>query len=500
MSKKQTKKIELANCNTIRFPYAEKIENDMFIIGNFNGVFGNLVPTPDGKRNFNHTAGDALRINGGMVIRTIQSKHHVYLLSTEDTVKYFLDFLTVCRDKGFFNQIGRNKAIRRYFHYSIIDLEKNDKEIIDCVNNRLFKNLNEMKFDNIIQNPPYNGSLHLDFLEMGLDLLSDNGRMVIIEPATWLINIRKYGKRGEVGKTASSDIKKYDDIKERIKGHVESVVIENLDGEFNIENPAPFSTMVIDKSKKFKTIHFKCCGEEKEVESLYDCNMIGDYTTIWSIFSKLLKYGDMMAHHAISDRLRIKGNYTGKNDTIFYNTFVDCAYPHLGWHAKSSVYSAWKSDRKFIRCSDGEYFEPYVRSLSDTYIGPEIEQKSGKNGGNKASVYGTKEEIENWRYNVLNLKIFRFIPISLIYAKDNNNTIDFTPWLANRKYTDEESFELFGFNDKEIKLIKRTVEKYERNSPWFKRYMCGPCSVDDNQEKEDKIISEFINGLNEKYA
>lgn len=47
------------------------------------------------------------------------------------------------------------------------------------------------KFDYIIQNPPYSKSLHLDFFKNGLEMLSENGRMVIIEPATWLINVKK---------------------------------------------------------------------------------------------------------------------------------------------------------------------------------------------------------------------------------------------------------------------------------------------------------------------
>ena len=50
------------------------------------------------------------------------------------------------------------------------------------------------KFDFIIQNPPYSKSLHLEFFKAGYTMLSDTGKMVIIEPATWLINIRNNGK------------------------------------------------------------------------------------------------------------------------------------------------------------------------------------------------------------------------------------------------------------------------------------------------------------------
>lgn len=50
-----------------------------------------------------------------------------------------------------------------------------------------------MKFDCIIENPPYAGSFHLDFLKESLKMLDEKGKFTIIEPATWLINIRKNG-------------------------------------------------------------------------------------------------------------------------------------------------------------------------------------------------------------------------------------------------------------------------------------------------------------------
>lgn len=48
-----------------------------------------------------------------------------------------------------------------------------------------------MQFDYIVQNPPYSGSLHLTFFEKSLGFLKDDGEMTIIEPATWLINVRR---------------------------------------------------------------------------------------------------------------------------------------------------------------------------------------------------------------------------------------------------------------------------------------------------------------------
>lgn len=46
------------------------------------------------------------------------------------------------------------------------------------------------KFDYIIQNPPHNKNLYIHFFNKGLDVLSNTGKMTIIEPDIWLINLR----------------------------------------------------------------------------------------------------------------------------------------------------------------------------------------------------------------------------------------------------------------------------------------------------------------------
>ena len=59
------------------------------------------------------------------------------------------------------------------------------------------------------------------------------------------------------------------------------------------------------------------------------------------------------------------------------------------------------------------------------------------------------------------------------------------------KRFDASAAKRFGFTEEEIKLIDRTIKKYERNSPWFKRYMCGPDAVSDEE------VNNFIKSLDE---
>ena len=83
--------------------------------------------------------------------------------------------------------------------------------------------------------------------------------------------------------------------------------------------------------------------------------------------------------------------------------------------------------------------------------------------------------------------------INIVLTIDqHNNSKDFLPWLVDKKYTDDEINKLFGFTNEEIKLIDVTIKKYERNSPWFKRYMCGKDSVSDEE------VTEYIKKITEE--
>lgn len=72
-------------------------------------------------------------------------------------------------------------------------------------------------------------------------------------------------------------------MKERVKGHVKSIRIEDLNSQFNIDSYVPLSITEIDMSREYDAIECNVCGDKFTVADIYDCNLIGSYKTIWSI-------------------------------------------------------------------------------------------------------------------------------------------------------------------------------------------------------------------------
>lgn len=318
-----------------------------------------------------------------------------------------------------------------------------------------------MVFDYIIQNPPYKKSLHLEFLKLGVKLLNNQGKLIIIEPATWLINIRKTGKA-----------KLYDEIKNMLGKHIYKIIISNFNEQFDTRQYVPFSITYIDFNNEYNKIELYNCTEHTQVESVYDCNLIGNYALIWSLLNKIK--GDKVSDHIY------KGNKFKNQYFIPYSEL--CGVSPMGNYAFRPIASL--SDKNFISTVNGEFHRYYFTTLfHPSYDITETIPKRIASGGSTSAgikyqdkdcvcITGTKEELQNYKHYVFNNKLPLFINI-IMTIDQHNNSLQYVPWLVDKVYTDEDIYNMYGFTQEERKLIDDTLKKFERNSEWFMSYMKG---------------------------
>ena len=326
------------------------------------------------------------------------------------------------------------------------------------------------KFDFLVQNPPYKGSYHLKFLEGGMDLLADDGHQVVIEPASWLINLRDNGKAPM-----------YAELRKKLDKHAISVKIENLNHEFNINLSYPLSVTALSKTPRpeGQKIEFTCCGETSYVDTLDDCNLIGPRKIVESILTKVkAKSPKCMEDY----ELGIKGE--GKPNAA-YMWFIDYMVPNIGMHKESVGRDCavnYRNPNSYTRDEehDCEYFDAWMLIAAK---GEVLRKRSvARNGNNRnclmVSDYPDFESnariLENWKHFIYNSNLAHFICISTTYDLHNGSK-RWLPWLDwTKKWTDDELREWFGITDSEWSLIESTCKKFRRDSDWFKRYMCGP--------------------------
>ena len=343
-------------------------------------------------------------------------------------------------------------------------------------NEEILKENNGKRFSVILMNPPYDKDLHLKFLEKTADI-ADN--IVSVQPATFLVNLRKNGKA-----------KKYKELKEKINNHVKSVEIENLNKTFNTGLYVPFTIITIDNKDNYNEIKFNSCGYETVVNNIDDCNLIGSRKLIDSIIEKCGNK-DVVSNHLYKPGKDTynKDNWFIKTTDILYNSM--CGGLEEAKRIINSNYDAFSLQTKF-----GIFERKYLGTLcfankdglSKPQNTPPVLNDRGNKPTNKEaiSIIGTKEEIENYYNFITNNKLPLFIAI-IMTIDQNNNTLDYVPWIVDKKYTDEEIYNKLDINDDEQKLIDYTLKKFERHSPWKIRLMCGPNSISDNE------INNFFN-------
>ena len=420
--------------------------NDILIVGNFNGMFGRIN---ESRLDLSGEPSEEIINNFMWLNDTRRDAKKVFIGTRSSVGDYVKNMMAAAENLGI--QINRDK-------YNIILVDSDDE---------LLNKLNEIshtmpKFDYIIQNPPYAKTLHIDFFKKGIELLNDTGKMTIIEPALWLLSILRNGNTA----------KYYTPFKNQVNHHIEEIVIDNLNDVFGTLMMFPFSITKYSVSE-VSEIKVKLFSETKNAKSIFDVNLFGNHKIMNSIIDKCLSYKTVAAERFNNDK--INSHYVKCVQLLMwgngYFSQPDVADDILGTRYYA-VYTDSMLNHKFKEIYDKEPIT--VKGRSSNFIA------------------GTKEELTNWIYYVTHNTLPIFLNV-IMPITQTNNSLKYIPWLVDKQYTDQEIYEMFHFTEQEINLIEYTVEKFQYSSPFFKRYMCGPSKVSDQE------VQEYINQLKKKH-
>lgn len=268
-------------------------------------------------------------------------------------------------------------------------------------------------FDYGIGNPPFNQMIDMKFVKLSYELCDVT---CIVHPSTWLLD--------EKGKQ-----KAFNDTKDLIKSHLESIELFNGNKVFGIQLFVPCVITYIDKNKDKSGI--KCFDKINNIELIYsDINQINKFSNI-DIYRELKV--KIFKKSNIDNLLKNKNKNTG---CYFVNTAQIRGHVDL------------KSSTNML------IDDFYTIITKDTKVSTEI---------NKHMFFSFMTNDE--AYNFIKYLKTNFCRFCLSIYKNNSQLdrgeLSSIPWLDfTQEWTDEKLYKEFDLTEEEIKFIERHIPKY----------------------------------------
>lgn len=264
-----------------------------------------------------------------------------------------------------------------------------------------------------IGNPPFNQMIDMRFVKLSYELCDVT---CIVHPSTWLID--------EKGKQRA-----FNETKELIKDHLESIELFNGNKVFGIQLFVPCAITYINKNKKIKGI--KCIDMINNIEIVYDkiynINKFSDNKIYPSLKSKIL---------SISKIDNLLNHKSKKNGDFYVNTAQIRGHVDLNSSTNMLIndfYTIITKDTEVVKYKQKHMFFSFT---SET---------EGK--------------------NFINYLKSNFCRFSLSIFKNNSQLdrgeLEIVPWLDfTQEWTDEKLYKEFNLTEEEIEFIEKNIPKY----------------------------------------
>ena len=289
-----------------------------------------------------------------------------------------------------------------------------------------------MKFDRIIQNPPYQRNLHLKILAEAITHLKDEqSKVVNLSPVRWLQDpLAKYKKH--------CDLKSFE---ESVAKHIEKLEIITSDVSNTMFNAGIMSDLGIYVCNSYIYAEYKKYFTNNIIDKIF--------TKQTNMFANVLEYKKRNGWRwQISELQPINAQGGAKGTYGWYRRF--CIFNHL----RSTVY--------FDGQSNGKDWTVFTSGVSNDESGKALIPWSIKFDTEIEAINcenSTKTTL--YKYYILNIKSdqhtpFKYIPFLGEVINPRTGKKGYTG-----EWTDDDLVRYFGITPEEQKVIENTIGKYK---------------------------------------
>ena len=286
-------------------------------------------------------------------------------------------------------------------------------------------------FSYSIGNPPFNQMIDMKFVRLSYEITDAT---CIVHPSTWLLD--------EKGKQ-----KAFNQTKDLIKDHLDSIELFNGNGVFNIQLFVPCVITYIDRYKRDKGI--KCIDKINDVELVYD-----------DIY-QINKYSNKDEYLSIKNKISNKmfdniDNYKIFNISTKRNKTVGKISKYSKLNTENEYYINIAQIRGHVNLKGGKMLQDDFYTIITRDL--KVERKIINH-----MFFKFKEGKE--ATNFLNYLKTNFVRFCLSVYKNNSQLecgeMSFIPWLDfTQEWIDEKLYKHFDLTEEEIKFIEKNIPKY----------------------------------------